>query len=102
MQTLKRPQFLLDLAGELTWLKNQAGADVAERWYQELLATIEDLERHPHLGRKRPDLKPEGIRSWRIKQFPRWLIFYTAEDENLILLRVRYGMMDIARIEMES
>ena len=102
MQTLKRPRFLLDLAWELNWLKNKAGAEVAERWYQELTATIEELKQHPHLGRKRPDLKPEGIRSWRIKRFPRWLIFYMAEDENLILLRVRYGMMDISRLEMQS
>ena len=102
MQTLKRPRFLSDLAWELNWLKNKAGAEVAERWYQELTATIEELKQHPHLGRKRPDLKPEGVRSWRIKRFPRWLIFYMAEDENLILLRVRYGMMDISQLEMQS
>jgi plasmid stabilization system protein ParE len=102
MQTFKRPRFLSDLAWELNWLKNKAGAEVAERWYQELTATIEELKQHPHLGRKRPDLKPEGIRSWRIKRFPRWLIFYMAEDENLILLRVRYGMMDISRLELQS
>jgi toxin ParE1/3/4 len=98
MQAFKRPRFLLDLAGELSWLKNKAGADVAERWYQELLNAIEQLERQPYLGRKRSDLKPAGIRSWRIKQFPRWLLFYTVEGENLILLRVRYGMMDLLKI----
>ena len=48
MRVLKRPQFLLDLAEELTWLREKAGADVAERWYQALCATIEDLKRHPH------------------------------------------------------
>jgi dsDNA-binding SOS-regulon protein len=32
----KRPLFLLDLAEELTWLKDKAGADVAERWYEAL------------------------------------------------------------------
>jgi plasmid stabilization system protein ParE len=53
MRVLKRPQFLLDLAEELTWLREKAGADVAERWYQALRATIEDLKRHPHLGRER-------------------------------------------------
>jgi plasmid stabilization system protein ParE len=100
MQTFKRPRFLLDLAGELNWLKSKAGAEVAERWHEELSATIEELKQHPYLGRKRSDLKPEGIRSWRMKRFPRWLIFYMADDENLILLRVRYGMMDIAQLEM--
>jgi plasmid stabilization system protein ParE len=47
MQTLKRPRFLSDLAWELNWLKNKAGAEVAERWYQELTATIEELKQHP-------------------------------------------------------
>jgi len=28
----KRPRFLLDLAEELTWLNDKAGAEVAERW----------------------------------------------------------------------
>jgi plasmid stabilization system protein ParE len=97
MQILKRPQFLLDLAGELNWLKDKAGADVAERWYQGLLDTIEELKQHPHLGRKRPDLKPADIRSWRVKRFPRWLVFYRADGESLIFLRVRYGMMDLPK-----
>jgi hypothetical protein len=34
----KRLRFLLDLAEELTWLKDNAGADVAERWYPAQLA----------------------------------------------------------------
>ncbi len=75
MRICKRPRYLLDLAEELEWLKDKAGAKVAERWYQELLAAMEELKRHPQLGRQRSDLKPEGIRSWRIKRFPRWLIF---------------------------
>jgi toxin ParE1/3/4 len=98
MQTFKRPRFLLDLAEELEWLKTKAGAEVAERWYQELLAAIEQLEQHPYLGRERSDLKPEGIRSWRLKGFSRWLIFYLVEGEYLILLRVRSGTMNLADI----
>jgi plasmid stabilization system protein ParE len=101
MQTFKRPRFLLDLADELNWLKDKAGPDVAERWYQDLVAIIGDLERHPHLGRKRPDLKPEGIRSWRMKRFPRWLVFYTVQENgDLVLLRVRYGMVNLTQLEL--
>jgi plasmid stabilization system protein ParE len=103
MQVLKRPQFLLDLAAELTWLKDKAGAGVAERWYQALCATVEDLKRDPHLGRERLDLTPKGIRSWHIKRFPRWLIFYTLrQDGALVLLRVRSGTMNLLALQMES
>jgi plasmid stabilization system protein ParE len=99
MQTFKRPQFLLDLAGELSWLKENAGAAVAGRWYENLLETIADLERHPFLGRRRPDLNGQGIRSWRVNRYPRWLIFYSVEENgDLILFRVKYGMMDLPGI----
>lgn len=103
MRLIKRPRFLLDLAQELTWLNQKAGSEVAEHWYQSLLAAMADLQRHPHLGRERRDLKPKGIRSWRLKQFPRWLIFYSVrEDGVLVFLRVRYGMMNLGRLRMES
>ena len=103
MRLIKRPRFLLDLAEELTWLNQKAGPDVAERWYHSLLTTMDDLQRHPYLGRERRDLKPGGIRSWRMRDFPRWLIFYSVRaDGTLVLLRVRYGMMNLPRLRMKS
>ena len=77
-------------------------ADADERWRAPSV-TIEDLKRHPHLGRERLDLLPNGIRSWRIKRFPRWLIFYTLrQDGALVLLRVRSGTMNLVVLQMES
>jgi plasmid stabilization system protein ParE len=102
MRVLKRPQFLLDLAEELTWLNDKAGPEVAERWYQALLSTIEELKRHPYLGRPRLDLESKGIRSWRMKNFRRWLIFYRIRDENLVILRVRSATMNLVVLKMES
>ncbi len=99
----KRPRFLIDLAEELTYLKEKAGPRVAERWYEALLATIEELKRQPHLGRERQDLTPKGVRTWRVKSFPRWLVFYlVVEDGALVFLRVRYGMMNLLMLEIES
>ena len=99
----KRPRFLLDLAEELSWLHQKAGAEVAERWYQALKETIRFLQQHPFVGRERTDLKPDGIRSWRIKQFPRWLIFYSVrDDQQLVLLRLRPGNMNLIVLEMKS
>ena len=99
----KRPQFLLDLAEELTWLKEKAGPELADEWFQSLEDTIDLLKRHPFLGRERKDLAPPGIRSWRISGFPRWLIFYQVDEgKNLILLRVRQGMMNLLVLKMKS
>jgi len=85
----KRPQFLLDLAEELLWLKHNAGSETAERWYDSLQDSIAFLEKHPLIGRERTDLTPAGIRSWKISDFPRWL-------------RVRTGNMNLGVLKMES
>ncbi|HEV2436135.1 MAG TPA: type II toxin-antitoxin system RelE/ParE family toxin [Verrucomicrobiae bacterium] len=103
MNAARRPQFLLDLAEELTWLKDNAGADVAERWYEALLATIQFIKKNPCVGREREDLIPAGIRSWRVRDFPRWLIFYAVTDrKKVIFYRVRSGTMNLVVMKMES
>jgi plasmid stabilization system protein ParE len=103
MRVLKRPRFLLDLAEELTWLNEKAGPNVAESWYEALIDTIQLLQQHPLLGRERKDLAPNGIRSWRLSGFPRWLLFYTVDQAgNLVLLRVRQGTMDLLVMKFDS
>jgi plasmid stabilization system protein ParE len=102
MRVLKRPRFLLDLAEELTALNERAGADVAEAWYDSLKETIRQLQRHPYLGRERKDLGAPGIRSWRLSEFLRWLIFYEVTETNLIFYRIRQGTMDLAILRIRS
>ncbi len=103
MSAAKRPRFLLDLAEELLWLKEKAGPEVAERWYDALLATIQFIEKNPYAGRERKDLSPAGIRSWRLRGFPRWLIFYAATpDSGVFFYRVRPGTMNLVVMKMES
>src|SRR5262245_38176582 len=99
MRLVKRPQFLLDLAEELTKLNNRAGPEIAGNWYEDLEQTLQQLKTHPYIGRRRLDLKPNGIRSWRMRRYPRWLIFYLVREDDLLLLRVRYGMMDLPTLE---
>jgi len=103
VNAVKRPQFLLDLAEELTWLKDNAGADVAERWYEALQATIQFVRKNPYAGREREDLKPAGIRSWRMREFPRWLVFYGVPGKRrVVFYRVRSGTMNLVVLKMES
>ena len=99
----KRPRFLLDLAEELNWLKNKAGIEVAERWYDALIATVQFIEKNPFVGRERKDLSPAGIRSWRVRKFPRWLIFYRVTGtEEVVFYRIRSGTMNLVVMKMES
>ena len=99
----KRPRFLLDLAEELTWLNDKAGAEVAGRWYDALVGTLQFIEKNPFVGRERKDLSPAGIRSWRVRGFPRWLIFYAANSKGeIVFYRVRSGAMNLVVMKMES
>ena len=103
MSAAKRPRFLLDLAEDLTWLKDKAGAEVAERWYDALVGTVEFIEKNPLVGRERKDLSPAGIRSWRVRGFPRWLIFYAVTpQEEIVFYRIRSGTMNLVVMKMAS
>lgn len=103
MNTAKRPRFLLDLAEELTWLNDKAGAEVAERWYDALLLTVQFVEKNPLVGRERKDLTPAGIRSWRVRGFPRWLIFYgVTSQKEVVFYRVRSGTMNLVVMKVKS
>ncbi len=102
MKVIIRPQFYLDIEEEAYWLLTNAGVDVAQRWHEAVWLAIELLKAHPRLGRERNDLEQPGIRSWRIKHFNRWLIFYTLREEYLVLYRLRSGLMNLTRLEMRS
>ncbi len=97
---VQRPQFLLDLATELNWLNQKAGPEVAERWHEAVCASIEQLRRHPGLGRPRHDLKPKGIRSWRVRGFARWLLFYVERPDAIVFLRLRQGMVNLIVLDL--
>ena len=102
MELVTRPQFYLDIAEEVEYLARRPGPEIATRWHRAVDQTIQQLLRHPHIGRPRTDLKPSGIRSWRVNEFPRWLIFYAVRGNTVVLLRVRYGMMDLPALQFES
>ena len=101
MELVTRPQFYLDVVEEVEYLARKADPETAERWHTALDQTIRQLLRHPEIGRQRTDLLPVGIRSWRVNRFRRWLIFYALREDALVLLRVRYGMIDLPALEFE-
>ena len=87
--------FEQDFAELVTLLSGESSPDVALRFEQSTYRTLELLLKHPELGRLRKDLAPEGIRSFRIRGFNRYLLFYLIQRESLILLRLRFGGMNL-------
>ena len=102
MKVVVRPLFYKDIAEEVFWLLQRAGPEVAEHWRESLWKTVQLLQTHPFIGRRRADLKHPGVRSWRIENFSRWLIFYGVRAESLVLYRVRSGTIDLAALKLVS
>ncbi len=61
MNAAKRARFLLDLAEELTWLKEHARGDGAECWYESLPATIQFIRNRQSQFLNRKVMHPFGV-----------------------------------------
>ena len=90
-----RAQADLDDTAEYIGRENPATAvrflAAAEETFKQLLAT-------PGLGRVREYLDPRltGLRSWRIRGFENWLVFYRPTDGGIDVVRVLHGARDLA------
>jgi len=94
-----------DLANQVDWYRDHAGAGVAERYVAAVEATLRDLAATPGLGRPRFRGWPElaGIHSWRVrKPFHRHLVFYRFDETTLWAERVIHGARDLPRRLRES
>jgi toxin ParE1/3/4 len=60
--------------------------------------TFEFLAHNPGLGRERLDLDFPGVRSWRVKGFRRYLIFYYVKPDRIQIWRVLHGARDLHQI----
>lgn len=63
----------------------------ADRFLDELDETIRRLGQHPGMGRQREELAP-GIRSF---PYQRYVIFYTADSNSVVIVRVLHGARDV-------
>lgn len=87
--------FEQDFAGLISHFASEASSGAATRFEENTCALIGLLLENPEMGRLRKDLRPEGIRSFRVRGFDRYLLFYRVQGEDLILLRLRYGGMNL-------
>jgi plasmid stabilization system protein ParE len=87
--------FEQDFVELVTLFSREHSPELARRFEQSTYALIEQLMAHPQTGRLRKDLKPEGVRSFRVRGFNRYLLFYLIRGEELFLLRLRYGGMNL-------
>lgn len=92
----KRLRALEDLADAGTYLEEHtSGAGL--RFLEAAEHVFQDLLEAPTLGPGREFLNPKlsGLRSWRIRGFEKWLIFYRPIDDGIEIIRVLHGARDL-------
>ena len=87
--------FEQDFAELVARFAAEASLEVATRFEDNTVKLIKLLSQHPEIGRLRKDLSPQGVRSFRVHGFNRYLLFYQVRGDDLVLLRLRYGGMDL-------
>lgn len=94
------PVFILpaaeaDLAAIRAHLLGVHAESAAERFTPAVEEAARFLGQWPFAGRRRHFRTP-GIRSWQVSGFERYLIFYRVTDYRIEIVRVLYGMRDLA------
>jgi plasmid stabilization system protein ParE len=103
MKAVRRPLFLVDVGEAADYLFTEAGEMTALRWRDELKRTLNLIREFPEVGRLRSDLPIKDIRTFQLKDFPNWLVFYRISDGQIEFLRVKHGMMHLPDLfESES
>jgi plasmid stabilization system protein ParE len=78
-----------------------ASPEVSVRWEEAVIRLLGVLQKFPQLGRVRRELHPTGIRTFGVREFPDFLVFYRVTANEIIFLRVRYGGMDLTKMFAE-
>ncbi len=67
----------------------------ARRFLEKAYDTFEFLAENPLIGRARTEFGHDGLRSWRIQGFGRYLVFYVPREERVQIWRVLHGSRDL-------
>lgn len=87
--------FEQDFAEIITRFAKEASVEIATRFEENTYRLIDLLTNNPELGRLRKDLNPPDIRSFRIRGFDSYLLFYRIQGDDLIILRLRHAGMNL-------
>jgi toxin ParE1/3/4 len=103
MSILRRDAALQDLI-DLAYYIALDNLDAAFRFLDSAEESFRDLERMPLMGTRREFQNPKlaGIRLWRVKGFPKHLIFYRPLEDGIEIIRVLHSARDIEALFSEE
>ena len=89
-----------DILSQLEWYAGNGLPDIARRFHAAVLDAIGALLATPGAGPSRFIANPRlaGLRSWSVKGFDEFRVYYLAHAEVLTVVRVLHGKRDIGTI----
>lgn len=95
----RRYEVILDLAEIYAWIADR-NPDPAERFLVALDLTFEQIGKNPGIGWERSwkSNKLQGIRSWRVRDFRNFRIFYREEKSAVEIYAVLRGSRHLERM----
>lgn len=88
----RRPRARQDLVEIWRYIAGESGEPRADRYLRRLNDVVSYLAQQPLMGRKRPEILEEGIRSFPAESH---VIFYIALEDGIELVRVIHGSQDL-------
>ena len=100
----KSPSFHTAVTSQFRWYKDEAGEELAWRFFNAVDMTIHKLSSQPDLGRRRRFRHPalRELWSYRVEPpFSRLLIFYRVTERGLNIWRLMHGARDLSHRLLE-
>ncbi len=96
----QRPRARLDLLEQFVYFGEQAGVDLAERYFAAVEATCLQLVHHPRSGVLYDSgvASLKGLRRFPVKGFENYLLFYLPRQNGIDVIRVFHGARDIGNL----
>ncbi|MGD0494220.1 MAG: type II toxin-antitoxin system RelE/ParE family toxin [Steroidobacteraceae bacterium] len=91
---VRRPRARQDLIEIWRYVADDSGEPRADRYLRRLNDVISYLAQQPLMGRKRPEIPEQGIRSFAAESH---VVFYMALEDGIELVRVIHGSQDLER-----
>ena len=91
---------IADILEQADWYTAQSGRKLARRWEKAVKSAVSQIVRRPATGTP-CTFRPEALKDARrtiIAGFPKHLLFYRFNDEEVFVLRVVHGARDLERL----
>jgi toxin ParE1/3/4 len=89
-----------DILEQADWYETQSGVSLGERWGKAVTSAVLRIVKNPNAGTPCTFQSSElrGLRRTAIAGFPKHLIFYRIQEEEVFILRIVHGARDLERL----